>query len=607
MAALRASLRAKLVASFLLVALIGIAGSSIGIIALSATGKIAKRQYERVTLPAARLARVSVVFQRMATGVRDVIIADNEADLVRANTFMEAQKGDMEGACSDYLGSVITEEAKARFADFQGKLAAYAASIDELMAKVESGERAGIMSALKGLKGKAVGLQVAIDGLQSDMDGYAAAQAKAAAASLGGAVLAFAAFAFLSLALSGALGIVMARSVVRPLGSMGKLAASIADGDLTGRLGGTGLGRRDEIGTLASSIGGMKEGILGNIAHIREATVCLDEMSRTLERNSGLASEAAEAIVGNVAAAKARVLDQSSGVTETSATIEQILKGIAALDRQIEDQAGGVARSSAAVEQMVANIRAVTNSVEALGSSFAELASASDAGNRMLSDMSSRIASISSQSERLDEANGVVSNIATQTNLLAMNAAIEAAHAGSAGKGFAVVADEIRKLAESASVESKEISRDIAEIKGTIGAMVPSSVETSRAFAEILRLISVLGSREEEIKRAMVEQSSGSKEVLEAIERIESAATSIRGGSAEIREGSKSIAAEMRELLGGSAALGRAMEEIELSSTSVEGVSGDVRVIASGVSAQVSNLAALVGRYRLPETAGACS
>jgi methyl-accepting chemotaxis protein len=324
-------------------------------------------------------------------------------------------------------------------------------------------------------------------------------------------------------------------------------------------------------------------------------------MGRSLERNAVAASDASAAIAAGVAKVKGRVLDQGSGVTETSATIDQILKSIVALDAQIADQSEGVTRSSSAIEQMVANIRAVTTNVELLGSSFAELGKASDAGSRMLGEMGGRISSISSQSEKLDEANTVVSNIASQTNLLAMNAAIEAAHAGSAGRGFAVVADEIRKLAESASAQSKEISRDIGEIKSTIHAMVPSSEETSKAFAEILRLIAALSSMEAEIKRAMLEQSDGSREILEAIERINSSTASVRRGSAEISEGSKAIALEMRELLTGSQALGSAMEDIERAASSVEGVSGDMRSISVQASSQVRVLVEGLDYYTIPD------
>ncbi len=601
MAGLRMSLRVRLLSGFLGVAAIGLAGNGIGLAGLLSTGAIASGQYQRVTLPAASLMKVSSAFQRMATGIRDVIIADNDSDLGRAASYLDAQKGDMESAMAEYLGGAITANDKTHFTDFQAKLGIYTRSIDSLAAKVQEGDKTGAGTTLKVLRGQAVGLQTIIDGLNDGIGTMAASGAKIAASRVGGATASFLAFAVASLALSIAFGLFMSRSISAPIRAMVALAGAIAEGDLTGELDRKVLERGDEVGGLASAIASMKEGILGNIGQIKTVTASLGAMGEALGRNAVAASGAAAEIASSVSSVKEKVQDQGSGVTETSATIEQILKSIGGLDAQIEDQVESVGRSSAAVEQMVANIRAVTGNVELLGASFTELSSASEAGKGMIEDMSSRISSIASQSEKLDEANGVVSNIATQTNLLAMNAAIEAAHAGQFGKGFAVVADEIRKLAEIAAEQSKEISADIGGIKQTIQSMVPSSEETSRSFAEILRLIGALGSMEAEIKRAMREQSEGSREVLEAIERINSVTASVRRGSAEIREGSSAIAVEMRDLLEGSVALGSAMERIERVAAGVEGVSEDMRSISGEASGQVRALVERLDCYTIPE------
>jgi methyl-accepting chemotaxis protein len=177
-----------------------------------------------------------------------------------------------------------------------------------------------------------------------------------------------------------------------------------------------------------------------------------------------------------------------------------------------------------------------------------DLIDASEVGRTGLEEVAADIQKIARESEGLLEINGVMENIASQTNLLSMNAAIEAAHAGEAGKGFAVVADEIRKLAESSGEQSKTISTVLKKIKDSIDKITRSTDSVLNKFAAIDGGVRTVSEQEENIRNAMEEQSAGSKQILEAIGQLNEATQMVKSGSGEMLEGSKQIIHESRNL-----------------------------------------------------------
>jgi methyl-accepting chemotaxis protein len=197
---------------------------------------------------------------------------------------------------------------------------------------------------------------------------------------------------------------------------------------------------------------------------------------------------------------------------------------------------------------MVANIRSVTATLMNNAKNVKALSDASEIGRTGLSEVADDIQEIARESEGLLEINEVMENIASQTNLLSMNAAIEAAHAGEAGKGFSVVAEEIRKLAENSKEKSNTISNVLKKIKESIDKITLSTENVLTKFEAINTNVKTVAQQEEIIRNAMEEQDQGSKQILEGIGNVNEITRQVTGGSNEMLEGAKEVIDESERL-----------------------------------------------------------
>ena len=385
---------------------------------------------------------------------------------------------------------------------------------------------------------------------------------------------------------------------LKPLIIVVKSINGIASGsaDLTSRIS---IHSNNEIGAVVRGFNKFTEKLQTIVKEIKQSennlVIVVDELRYCAQDTSTAIAQ----ILSHISSMNERIAHQVDDVDRTVASISEISGSIQLVEQMIEMQSAGVVQASTAIKEMVENIRSVNQSVEQMAGAFTNLEQKAVDGASKQVAVNDRIAQIENESQMLQEANTSIANIAAKTNLLAMNAAIEAAHAGEAGKGFSVVADEIRKLSETSSKQSKTIGTQLQKIKESINSVVAASAQSSEAFNSVVDGIKATDEIVHQIRSAMIEQSENSQQINQTLGDINDKTMEVHSASSKMTTESQSMLSQVQSLESATKNMKDSMSEMKIGAEKIDETGAALSEIVEKLKNSIEGIGAQIDQFKV--------
>ncbi len=318
-------------------------------------------------------------------------------------------------------------------------------------------------------------------------------------------------------------------------------------------------------------------------------------LAETMQNTTNSVSQINE----NIDGMQEQILNQNSGITKTSATMEEIIRTIQQLDNGINKQSGHLDELINMIDESNKTTGTTKSVLKKNDKLIYQLVQDASEGKDVIAVSEQEVKKILDESGSLLEASSIIQNIASQTNLLAMNAAIEAAHAGESGKGFAVVADEIRKLAEEAGTQGKLISTALKNFSSQIETVSTSSTNIGNKFMSIFEKVNEVKIMSAEIMKVAEARGEQSEKLLSLIEGVNAVTDEVKSGSFEMLKGGEQVVEEMRKLDELAGIISKSMNEMLGGAFQIKNAVGEVNEITQTNKDNIENIAQDVEKFKV--------
>ena len=370
----------------------------------------------------------------------------------------------------------------------------------------------------------------------------------------------------------------------------------IAQGDFTKEVK---EGSTKEAAELAEGFNNIIIDLSSLIKNIRNSASDIGYITENLSEASDVIGQSVETANGSVENVAQSVQTQICSVDKISQSVTEIVTQINNLKSEIENQDRTIDNSSDSIEIVANNLLAVNEKISETSKDVSELVEFADKNKNELKNSVAQILEVKEKSKNLLDTNKMIASVASQTNLLAMNAAIEAAHAGAAGKGFAVVANEIRKLAETTSKQAKTSSESLKLIQTQIDTISDTSMDVEKAFENTIKKIGNISTSVDSLKSSAEVQGQKAQEILSALDNMKSSSKIVKSGTEKIVEVTTAASSICSELVNLNSSVEQNLTECKDAATTLLSAASKITETVSKNNASVETLNHAISPFKV--------